>query len=46
MLIDTVTEESKLQRVYTYQNNIIVVASDSFEDMVHKLQILFSTLTY
>lgn len=34
---------SKLQRLYTYQDNIIVV-SDSFEETIYKLHILFSIL--
>lgn len=36
MLIDAVIEESKLQGIYEHQDNI--VASDSFEEMIHKLQ--------
>lgn len=43
ILIDIVIEESKFQGVYAYQVYIIV-ASDSFEEMIHKFQILFSIL--
>lgn len=40
MLIDAIIEESKLQGVYAYQDDI--VASDSFQERIHNLQILFS----
>lgn len=43
MLIDANTEESKPQVAYAYQDNI-TVASNSFEEMIHKLQILISIL--
>lgn len=43
MLIDAIIEESKLQGVYAYQDDIIV-ASDSFEETMHKLKILFTVL--
>lgn len=43
MLVDTMIDESKLQGVYAYQDDIIV-ASDSFEEMIEKLKILFAVL--
>lgn len=43
MLIDTVIEENKLQGVYAYQNDINV-PRDSFDGIIHKLQILVTIL--
>lgn len=40
---DAVIEENKLQGVYAYQDDIIV-AGDSFQDIIHKLQVLLSVL--
>lgn len=43
MLINAITEESKLQGVYAYQHDINVL-NDSLEEIIYKLQISFFIL--
>lgn len=43
MLIDASIEENKLQDVYAYQDGIIV-SGDSYQEMIRKLQVLFTIL--